>query len=114
MTDKSIPTEQCTPYGDSTEKVAATTIPQRRSSALIPWVRYRDLVEANVVNNWTQLLRLIDGEGFPAGIMLSPNIRAWRLDQVNAWLADRPTARKVPPPASKPRGRRPRVVEANT
>jgi hypothetical protein len=73
---------------------------------LVPYLRYSDLVEANVVNNWTQLLRLIDLENFPVGIMLSPNCRAWRLDQVEAWLADRPTARKIPPPARKLRGRK--------
>jgi hypothetical protein len=84
--------------------------PRRR---LTPWVRYTDLVEANIVGSWTQLLRLIDYEGFPVGAMLSPNIRAWRLDHIEEWLASRPTARKIPPPTRKPRGRK-RAVEAAT
>jgi hypothetical protein len=72
---------------------------------LIPWVRYSDLYEANIVRSWTQLSRMIDTEDFPIGKMLSPNVRAWRLDEVEAWLAHRPTSRKVPPPATKTRGR---------
>jgi hypothetical protein len=54
---------------------------------------------------------MIDGGGFPPGMMLSPNIRAWRLDEIELWLSSRPTARKVSPPTSKPRGRKRRVVE---
>ncbi|MFZ1885331.1 MAG: hypothetical protein WAU53_17460, partial [Rhodoplanes sp.] len=34
------------------------------------YVRFRDLVEANIVHNWPQLLRLIAIEGFPRGILL--------------------------------------------
>ena len=61
------------------------------------YVRYSDLVSAGIVGSWTQLLRLIDHEQFPVGQMLSPNIRAWRLDAVENWLASRPSARKVVP-----------------
>jgi predicted DNA-binding transcriptional regulator AlpA len=68
-------------------------------------VRFRHLEHAGIVNSWTQLLRMIEHEGFPQGLMLSANVRVWRLDEVEAWLASRPTARKAPPPASKPRGR---------
>jgi predicted DNA-binding transcriptional regulator AlpA len=75
------------------------------------FVRYADLVSSNIVRSWTQLLRMIDHENFPVGQMLSPNIRVWRLDEIEAWLAGRPTARKVPPPTSKPRGRE-RAAEA--
>jgi predicted DNA-binding transcriptional regulator AlpA len=42
-------------------------------------------------------LRLIDEEGFPPGAMLGRNTRAWALDEVEAWLAARPTARKAVP-----------------
>jgi hypothetical protein len=62
------------------------------------FLRYGDLVAANIVRNWPSLLRLIDEEGFPAGAMLSRNVRAWALDEVMAWLATRPTARKIVPP----------------
>jgi hypothetical protein len=66
--------------------------------ALPTFVRYRDLVAAGIVANWTTLFRLIDGpEAFPPGVMIGPNTRAWRLDQVQEWLRARPTARKSVP-----------------
>lgn len=55
-------------------------------------VRFPDLVAANIVRNWPQLLRLIESEGFPPGIRLSPNARAWAISEVQAWLASRPAA----------------------
>ena len=62
---------------------------------LTTFVRFRDLVDANIVRNWPTLLRLIDEDGFPPGVMLGRNTRAWALDEVEAWLAARPTAKKV-------------------
>lgn len=77
------------------------------------FVRYSDLVAAGIVSNWTTLLRLIDDEGFPIGTMIGPNSRAWRLDEVEAWLASRPSARKVvPPDAAHPRVRNKRRAAA--
>jgi hypothetical protein len=70
--------------------------------ALPTFVRYADLVAAGIVANWTTLLRLIDTEGFPVGIMIGANTRAWRADEVEAWLASRPSARKVLPPGATP------------
>jgi hypothetical protein len=64
---------------------------------LSTFVRFRDLVDANIVRNWPTLLRLIAEDGFPSGIMLGRNTRAWPLDEVEAWLAERPTAKKVVP-----------------
>jgi len=63
------------------------------------FVRYRDLLAAGIVGSWTQLERLIQEHGFPCGVMLSANIRAWRLDQVESWLDGRPTERKAVPSA---------------
>ena len=60
-------------------------------------VRYRDLCEAGIVTNYQTLNRLIDEYGFPAGILISPNIRVWDLDEVQVWLATRPIARKAVP-----------------
>jgi hypothetical protein len=76
------------------------------------YVRYVDLEANGIVNNRTQLLRLIENENFPVGIMLSPNCRAWRADEVEAWLATRPVERKISPPATKPRGRPRKLVAA--
>src|SRR5262249_10273946 len=69
------------------------------------YVRYVDLVAAGIVRSWTQLVRLIDDKGFPAGQLLSPNIRAWRLDLVERWLSARPGERK-PVPDAWPKERR--------
>jgi predicted DNA-binding transcriptional regulator AlpA len=68
---------------------------QRRTLPI--FVRYSDLIRANIVGSWTQLKRLMDKEGFPLGQMLSANIRAWRLDEIEAWLDGRPTERKETP-----------------
>jgi predicted DNA-binding transcriptional regulator AlpA len=72
----------------------ATTISVRK---LPVFVRFRDLAEAGIAKNWQTLSRLIDEDGFPQGRLLSPNIRAWVLDEVEAWLESRPTERKPVP-----------------
>jgi predicted DNA-binding transcriptional regulator AlpA len=58
------------------------------------YVRFKDLQQAGIVTSWPQVLRMIDDEGFPPGVRLSANIRAWRLDEVQAWLDRRPSERK--------------------
>lgn len=58
-------------------------------------LRYPDLVAKGVVNSRMTLKRLIDGHGFPAGKLITPNARAWDESEVDAWLASRPTARKT-------------------
>jgi predicted DNA-binding transcriptional regulator AlpA len=64
------------------------------------FVRFKDLVAAGIAPNWPTLLRMVTAEDFPTGVMLARNTRAWRLDEVEAWLDTRPTARKVVPPRS--------------
>jgi predicted DNA-binding transcriptional regulator AlpA len=66
------------------------------------FVRYQHLEAAGIASSWQALSRLIDNDGFPEGIMLGRNTRAWQLDEVEAWIANRPTARKIVPP-KKPR-----------
>jgi predicted DNA-binding transcriptional regulator AlpA len=78
------------------------------------FVRTKDLIAAGIVHSLPQVLRYIKKEGFPPGRMLSPNIRAWKVEEVLAWLDKRPETRKVPPPVkegSKPRGRPRKPVE---
>jgi hypothetical protein len=58
-------------------------------------LRFADLKHAGYVRNWPTLLRLIDDEGFPPGFLLGRNMRAWVLDDVQAWIATRPTGRKI-------------------
>jgi hypothetical protein len=68
------------------------------SQARLPsFVRYRDLVAAGIVGNWPTLLRLIDVEGFPPGIMIGRNTRAWPVDEIESLLASRPIVRKIVP-----------------
>ena len=50
------------------------------------YLRYADLVERQIVNNRTTLARWIRDYGFPVGVLLGPNSRAWPADQVEAWL----------------------------
>ena len=59
------------------------------------YLRYADLVEHQIVNNRTTLSRWIRDYGFPAGILLGPNSRAWPADQVETWLAARAAEREV-------------------
>jgi hypothetical protein len=70
---------------------------QQTTPRLPHYVRFRDLRTAGVVENWETLGRLIEDYGFPAGVLLSPNIRAWDVKDVQDWLAKRPTARKIVP-----------------
>lgn len=49
-------------------------------------LRFKDLKDRRIVNNWAQLGNLVEKYGFPAGFMPSPNTRAWFEDEVDAWL----------------------------
>ncbi|MGO9701435.1 MAG: hypothetical protein ACLPKT_23945 [Methylocella sp.] len=65
------------------------------AAPLLPkFVRFDDLRASGITDNWTHLTRLIDVEGFPPGRLISANLRAWTVDEVQAWLASRPVARK--------------------
>jgi predicted DNA-binding transcriptional regulator AlpA len=61
-------------------------------------LRFRDLRERRIVQNWPTLLRWIEREGFPAGIRLGPNARAWPENEVATWLE----GRRIPAPARQP------------
>ncbi len=55
------------------------------------YLRYSDLVECGIVNNRATLYRWIRQHGFPAGVLLGPNSRAWPEDAVVRWLESRST-----------------------
>jgi hypothetical protein len=55
-------------------------------------LRFADLKARGVVSNWVTLARWIEREGFPPGKRLGPNTRAWRDDEIEAWLETRPAA----------------------
>jgi hypothetical protein len=60
------------------------------------FLRFKDLKERGIVANWPQLNILVERDGFPAGRLLSPNIRAWTEDEVLAWLETRPVGQPKP------------------
>jgi len=93
------PTTPTTPHwrqGDRGSDDDAAATPR-----LTVFVRYSDLVAAKIINNYTTLNNLIDFDGFPQGIMLGRNTRAFPLHQVEAWLRSRPTARRSTPHREK-------------
>ena len=59
------------------------------------YLRYADLVERRIVSNRTTLSRWIKHYGFPPGILLGPNTRAWPTDEVDAWLEERAAEAEV-------------------
>jgi hypothetical protein len=72
--------------------------PQR---SLPKFIRFRDLRDAGIADNYTTLARLVTEHAFPPGILISPNIRAWNLDEIERWLAARPSDRKPLPARSE-------------
>ena len=52
-------------------------------------IRYPGLKEREIITNRTTLARRIRHQGFPRPIRLGPNSVAWRLADVEAWLARR-------------------------
>lgn len=64
-------------------------------------LRFRDLKERQIVLSWPQLRRMVRDYGFPAGLLLGPNTRAWPEEEVEQWLACRPTAPKPDPRKGK-------------
>jgi predicted DNA-binding transcriptional regulator AlpA len=66
----------------------ARTIPRKAK-----YLRFIHLKQMGLVDNWTTLLRWIEEQGFPAGRHLGPNVRAWTEDEVQMWIASRPTSR---------------------
>lgn len=58
------------------------------------YVRFEELRRRGIVPNRVTLGNWIRECGFPPGQLLGPNTRAWREDEVEIWLASRPTAPK--------------------
>lgn len=58
-------------------------------------LRFSNLVERGIVNNRTTLHRWIDSNGFPPGIKIGPNSRAWPAEEVEAWIEARAAERNA-------------------
>ena len=56
-------------------------------------LRFSDLKSRNIVRNSPTLLRWIDKHGFPPGRYIGPNSRTWTEEEVEQYLASRPSAR---------------------
>jgi predicted DNA-binding transcriptional regulator AlpA len=54
-------------------------------------LRFKDLRRLGVVSSWPQLKYMQEKYGFPSGFLLGANTRAWRVADVESWLAERPT-----------------------
>jgi predicted DNA-binding transcriptional regulator AlpA len=74
-------------------------------------LRFRDLLERRIVNNRQTLRNWVRDHGFPPGQLTGPNSRTWGEDDVEAWLAARPTA---PRPSPNPSSRRGRAIDEVT
>jgi predicted DNA-binding transcriptional regulator AlpA len=64
------------------------------------WLSYTDLEAMKIFGSRMSLKRAIDNLGFPAGTLVTPNRRRWREDEVEAWIAARPSSRKPSPRVS--------------
>ena len=53
------------------------------------FLRFADLQERKIVNNRTTLSRWINNCGFPPGVLIGPNSRAWTEDEIEAWFTKR-------------------------
>jgi hypothetical protein len=71
-------------------------------------LRYRDLVADGIVRNRPTLRNWIKKRGFPPGQLTGPNSRTWAEDEVEEWLASRPTGPKAGPIFKSRRPGRPR------
>lgn len=78
-------------------------------------LRFRDLVQRGIINNWPTLQARIKDDGFPRGRMLGKNTRAWTVAEIEDWINSRPVKGPAPKGAAAPdvrRRGRPRKVVA--
>jgi hypothetical protein len=68
---------------------------------MIRLLRFKDLRERGIINNWPMLKRRIERDGFPVGRMVGPNTRVWIEEEVEKWIKSRPTAGPAPKGVAK-------------
>jgi len=68
---------------------------------MIRLLRFKDLRDRGIINNWPMLKRRIAHDGFPIGRMIGPNTRAWTEEEVEKWIKSRPTAGPTPKGVAK-------------
>jgi hypothetical protein len=75
--------------------------PPRPSNPLPSFIKFRDLEAAGIVGNHCALRILIEQHGFPKGCWFGAMTHVWRLDEVEAWLAARPSEQPKRLPSDK-------------
>jgi hypothetical protein len=73
--------------------LAAVAVTPATAVVVPTFLRFADLKARGIVDNRVTLDRWIATEGFPAGRLLGPNIRAWTTAEIADWLEARPTGR---------------------
>lgn len=84
--------------GRATDPSITTSLPR--------FLRFRDIRDSRLINNWQTLARLIAEQGFPPGTLIGANTRVWTQTEIEAWLATRPTAAKALPHIEEARRQR--------
>jgi predicted DNA-binding transcriptional regulator AlpA len=59
---------------------------------MIRFLRFKDLQARGIINSWPMLKRRVERDGFPVGVMVGPNQRAWIEAEVEKWIRSRPTS----------------------
>jgi hypothetical protein len=74
------------------------------------FVSYKYLEQHSIVTNRMCLARAIETYNFPKPIALGANRLAWRLEEVEEWIASRP--RRAPKTGAKKPAATPQISEA--
>jgi hypothetical protein len=80
---------------------------------MIALLRFADLKARGIVHSWPQLKNLQRLHDFPQGKMLSPNVRTWTEEEIDAYYASRPIE-NTRPLQGAPKARHERRMKAAT
>jgi predicted DNA-binding transcriptional regulator AlpA len=75
----------------------------------VTMLRFNDLKRLGLAPTYAVLRRRVANEGFPEGVWLSQNVRAWSLASIEAWIASRPSEREDTTAIMKSRARQRRL-----
>ena len=76
---------------DKTEKTRKKNPAEKLCDKL--WLSFNDMKTLGIVTNWQSLRHWQQHHGFPTGRLFAANSRRWSREEIDAWLASRPTAR---------------------
>jgi hypothetical protein len=71
----------------------------RPPTPLPTYIKFNQIKEAGIATNYCALRLLIERHGFPPGVWFGSATHVWRLDEVEAWLAARPSEQPKRSPA---------------